>query len=112
MFQCGKLDVIQWMVENTVIRDRLFTREGERSLLHAAAKYGQVSSTTPAQRPTSLTAPTVQSLHTVTKFQRLTDDCRPAKCIACRRDTVQGGSRCTFSARAGSYPALYRSRTN
>ena len=43
MFQCGKLDVIQWMVENTVIRDRLFTREGERSLLHAAAKYGQVS---------------------------------------------------------------------
>ena len=26
-----------------MIRERLFTREGERSLLHAAAKYGQVS---------------------------------------------------------------------
>ncbi|XP_043201330.1 uncharacterized protein LOC122370120 isoform X2 [Amphibalanus amphitrite] len=43
--RCGKLDVIQWMVENTVIRERLFTREGERSLLHAAAKYGQVEIT-------------------------------------------------------------------
>ncbi|XP_037091049.1 uncharacterized protein LOC119111338, partial [Pollicipes pollicipes] len=43
--RCGKLDVVQWMVENTIIRDRLLTREGERSLLHAAAKYGQVEIT-------------------------------------------------------------------
>ena len=31
-----------WLVTNTRDRDKLQTRDGDRCLLHAAAKYGQV----------------------------------------------------------------------
>ena len=34
-----------WLVENTRDRERLASNNGERCLLHAAARYGQVSHT-------------------------------------------------------------------
>ena len=36
-----------WLVENTRDRERLASNNGERCLLHAAARYGQVSLTAP-----------------------------------------------------------------
>ena len=33
---------MKWLVKNTSIREKLGGRDGERSLLHAAAKYGKV----------------------------------------------------------------------
>ena len=41
-FQHGRQDLVVWLVTNTRERDRLQTRDGDRCLLHAAAKYGQV----------------------------------------------------------------------
>jgi len=37
----GRQDLVVWLVTNTRERDRLQTRDGDRCLLHAAAKYGQ-----------------------------------------------------------------------
>lgn len=42
----GQLEVIQWLVQNTsVVRDCLFNKDGQRSLLHVASKYGQLEIT-------------------------------------------------------------------
>ena len=40
--QFGQIDCVKWLVKNTCIREKLGRRDGERSLLHAAAKYGKV----------------------------------------------------------------------
>lgn len=32
---------MQWLVENTGVRDKVRCKDGERSLLHIAAKYAQ-----------------------------------------------------------------------
>lgn len=32
---------MQWLVENTGVRDKVKCKDGERSLLHIAAKYAQ-----------------------------------------------------------------------
>jgi len=37
----GRQDLVVWLVTNTRDRDKLQTRDGDRCLLHAAAKYGQ-----------------------------------------------------------------------
>ena len=42
ILQHGRQDLVVWLVTNTRERDRLQTRDGDRCLLHAAAKYGQV----------------------------------------------------------------------
>ena len=44
MFQLGRLECVQWLVRHSSLRDKLTSRRdyGERSLLHQAAKYGQV----------------------------------------------------------------------
>ena len=41
MFQYGQVQVLQWLIENTNIRDKIKCKDGERSLLHLAAKYAQ-----------------------------------------------------------------------
>ena len=43
MFQHGQQEAVAWLVENTRDRERLASNNGERCLLHAAARYGQVS---------------------------------------------------------------------
>ena len=40
--QFGQIECVKWLVKNTCIREKLGRRDGERSLLHAAAKYGKV----------------------------------------------------------------------
>ena len=40
--QHGRSCCVSWLVTRTRARERLQAREGERSLLHSAAKYGQV----------------------------------------------------------------------
>ena len=40
--QFGQIECVKWLVKNTCIREKLGGRDGERSLLHAAAKYGKV----------------------------------------------------------------------
>ena len=42
LFQHGQQDLVSWLVQNTSDRDRLASTNGERCLLHYAAKYGQV----------------------------------------------------------------------
>ena len=42
LFQYGRLEGLVWLVRNTRTAERLQSRDGERSLLHYAAKYGQV----------------------------------------------------------------------
>lgn len=37
----GKLQIVQWLVRHTGLRDKLLSRDGERSLMHSAAKYGK-----------------------------------------------------------------------
>ncbi|XP_063871947.1 uncharacterized protein LOC135106605 [Scylla paramamosain] len=37
----GRLRLVQWLVENTGVRDKVKCKDGERSLLHIAAKYAQ-----------------------------------------------------------------------
>ncbi|KAG7160098.1 Synphilin-1-like [Homarus americanus] len=37
----GRLRLVQWMVENTGVRDKVRCKDGERSLLHVGAKYAQ-----------------------------------------------------------------------
>ncbi|KAK4304414.1 hypothetical protein Pmani_023640 [Petrolisthes manimaculis] len=37
----GRLRLVQWLVENTGVRDKVRCKDGERSLLHIAAKYAQ-----------------------------------------------------------------------
>ena len=44
-FQHGRQDFVCWLVEKTRDRDRLSSNNGERCLLHVAARYGQVGST-------------------------------------------------------------------
>lgn len=39
--QYGRLRLVQWLVENTGVRDKVRCKDGERSLLHIAAKYAQ-----------------------------------------------------------------------
>ena len=43
--QHGQQEAVAWLVENTRDRERLASNNGERCLLHAAARYGQVSHT-------------------------------------------------------------------
>ena len=43
IFQLGRLECVQWLVRHSNLRDKLTSRDGERSLLHMAAKYGKVS---------------------------------------------------------------------
>ena len=45
MLQHGQQEAVAWLVENTRDRERLASNNGERCLLHAAARYGQVSHT-------------------------------------------------------------------
>ena len=40
--QSGRLEVLQFLVEHTSVRQRLAPADGDRSLLHCAAKYGKV----------------------------------------------------------------------
>ena len=42
-FQLGRLECVQWLVRHTNLRDKLTSRDGDRSLLHMGAKYGKVS---------------------------------------------------------------------
>ena len=42
ILQHGRQELVVWLVTNTRERERLQTRDGDRCLLHAAAKYGQV----------------------------------------------------------------------
>ncbi|RXG73675.1 Synphilin-1, partial [Armadillidium vulgare] len=37
----GHLHIVQWLVENTAVKDKVKCKDGERSLLHMAAKYAQ-----------------------------------------------------------------------
>ncbi|XP_045611245.1 uncharacterized protein [Procambarus clarkii] len=37
----GRLRLVQWLVENTGVRDKVRCKDGERSLLHIGAKYAQ-----------------------------------------------------------------------
>ncbi|XP_071523053.1 uncharacterized protein [Panulirus ornatus] len=37
----GQLRLVQWLVENTCVRDKVRCKDGERSLLHIGAKYAQ-----------------------------------------------------------------------
>ena len=46
VFQCGRQETVRWLVEKTGARERLASREGERCLLHTAARYGQVGQNT------------------------------------------------------------------
>ena len=39
----GRLECVQWLVRHTNLRDKLTSRDGDRSLLHMGAKYGKVS---------------------------------------------------------------------
>ena len=41
-FQHGRQDLVCWLVEKTRDRDRLSSNNGERCLLHVAARFGQV----------------------------------------------------------------------
>lgn len=41
LWQYGRLRLVQWLVENTGVRDKVRCKDGERSLLHIAAKYAQ-----------------------------------------------------------------------
>ena len=43
--QHGQQEAVAWLVENTRDREKLASNNGERCLLHAAARYGQVSHT-------------------------------------------------------------------
>ena len=49
MYNCclqhGQQEAVAWLVENTRDREKLASNNGERCLLHAAARYGQVSHT-------------------------------------------------------------------
>ena len=42
LFQFGRQETVRWLVEKTRDRERLASRDGERCLLHTAARYGQV----------------------------------------------------------------------
>merc|ERR1719150_2823758 len=39
--KCGRQETVRWLVEKTRDRERLASRDGERCLLHTAARYGQ-----------------------------------------------------------------------
>ena len=75
--QHGQQEAVAWLVENTRDRERLASNNGERCLLHAAARYGQVSLTAAIylNSVTFLSPSTVNCAQNVAK-------CYKAECIS------------------------------
>lgn len=63
--QAGQLEALQFLVEHTSARERLAPVDGDRSLLHIAAKYGKVRRIVPSSLLGGKNSPsqTVKVLH-------------------------------------------------